>query len=171
MVHSTRAGQKLLWLKLRGSTTAIDLENCDDARDRPCGMRKDRRSDLNVAGRILRVTWTSGEDDDVEANLDRFCAIHDQAMERHRADHFYRFPPSYFSRLASLRRRLGIAFAWLDDQLAGASIFLAGRDYAHYHLACANEIGMKHGAGTLLIVEGARWAKSRDASCCISAAD
>src|SRR5271170_1091209 len=153
--------QKLLRIRSRGSTTAIDLENWDDARDRPIGMRKDRRSDLNFARRMLRVTWASGEDPDVQLTLDQFSALYEQAMESHRADNFYRFPVSYFSGLASLGSRLGISLAWLDDQLAGASIFLAGRDYAHYHLACGNEFGMKQRAATLLVVEGAKWARKQ----------
>lgn len=109
-------------------------------------MRKDRRSDLNVASRTLRVTCATGEDPDVESSLERFAALYQQAMAARRADDFYRFPPSYFSRLASLGSHLAIVSAWLDDQLAAAGLFLAGRDYAHYHLACANEIGMKHRA-------------------------
>jgi len=158
---SEELSQKFLRIRFRGSTTAIDLENWDDVRDRPMGMRKDRRSDLNVARRILRVTWTSGEDSDVQLTLDRFAALYEQAMESHHADNFYRFPTSYFARLVSLGSLLGIALAWLDDQLAGGSIFLAGHDYAHYHLACGNEIGMKNRAATLLIVEGAKWARKQ----------
>jgi len=151
--------QKLPTIRFRGSTTAIDLEDWDDARDRPSRMRKDRRSDLNVARRMLRVTWTSGDDPNVQSILDRFAALYEETMAARNADNFYRFPAPYFSRLASLGGSLGIALAWLDDQLAGASIFLAGRDYAHYHLACGNEIGMKHRAATLLVVEGAKWAR------------
>jgi hypothetical protein len=154
-------GQKFLRLRLRGSTTAIDIENWDGARDRPFGMRRDRRSDLNIARRALRVTWTTGEDPDVQLSLDRFSALYEWAMESHHADNFYRFPASYFSRLASLGNHLGIALAWLDNQLAGASLFLAGRDYAHYHLACRNEIGMKNRAATLLVAEGAKWARTQ----------
>jgi hypothetical protein len=151
--------RNLIRMELRGTTTGIDIENWDDVRDRPCGMRKDRRSDLNFASHMLRVTWTNGADPDVESSLDRFSALYEQAMESRHAEDFYRFPPSYFLRLASLGSRLGVAFAWLDSQLAGASIFLAGRDSAHYHLACGNEIGMKLRASTLLVVEGARWAR------------
>jgi Acetyltransferase (GNAT) domain len=151
--------QKFLRLRLRGSTTAIDLEDWDDVRDRPFSLRKDRRSDLNVARRSLRITWTSAEDPNLQPTLDRFSALYEQAMESRHADSFFRFPASYFSRLASLGSGLCIALAWLDDQLAGGSIFLAGRDYSHYHLACGNEIGMKYRAATLLVVEGAKWAR------------
>lgn len=153
--------QKFLRIRFRGSTTAIDLENWDDVRDRPSRMRKDRRSDLNVAHRSLRVTWTTGDEPNAQPTLDRFSALYEQAMESRHADGFYRFPVSYFSRLASLGSRLGIALAWLDDKLAAGSIFLAGRDYAHYHLACGNEFGMKHRAATLLVVEGAKWARKQ----------
>ena len=153
--------QKLLQVHNRGLTTALDVENWDDVQDRPHGMQKGRRSDLNLARRTLRVTCTTGEDPEVESSLERFAALYQQAMEACRADDFYRFPPSYFSRMASLGSHVAIVSAWLDDQLAAASIFLAGRDYAHYHLACSNEIGMKHRAATLLVVEGARWARAR----------
>lgn len=163
--------QKHLRVHLRGATTAIDITHWDEAQDRPHGLRKGRRSDLNLARRMLRITWanvtqanvtqTTGEDPNAVSSLDRFLALYEQTMEDHRAEDFYKFPPSYFSRLASLGHHLGIAFAWLDDQLAGASIFLSGRDYAHYHLAAGNELGMKYKAATLLIVEGAKWARAR----------
>jgi hypothetical protein len=65
-------------------------------------MHKDRRSELNVARRRLRMTWTSGEDPDVQSTLNRFFALDEQAMESHHADSFYRFPASYFSPVASL---------------------------------------------------------------------
>jgi hypothetical protein len=151
--------QKQLRVYLRGSTAAINLEHWDEARDCPDGMRKGRRSDLNLAHRDLHVTWTNGEAFDLRPSLDRFLTLYEQSMENHSADNFYKFPPAYFSQLASLGHRFRIAFAWLGDQLAGASIFLAGSDYAHYHLAAGNELGRKHKAATLLIVEGARWAR------------
>jgi hypothetical protein len=145
----------------RGPTVAIDLTNWDDARNRPRGLPKDRRWDLNRASRDLHVTWTRGDDPDVESNLERFIAMYHEAMEHRHADSFYKFPPAYFSRLASLGPSLGIAFAWLDEHLAAANIFLAGRDYSHFHLAAGNDIGMAYGAATLLIVEGARWARAK----------
>lgn len=153
--------QELVRLRIRGNTTAIRLGEWDDAGERPYGMRKGRRSDLNVARRALRVSWSSGEDRDAGVQLERFAALYDKSMEARGSGAFYRFPLSYFSRLTSLGHHIGIAFAWLEGQLAGASIYLAGRDYAHYHLAAVNEIGMKHKAATLLVVEGARWARQR----------
>jgi len=152
---------ELVRIRSRGPTTAIDIENWDNARDQPFGMRKGRRYDLNSARRTLRVTCTSGHDADAESSLDLFYAIYERTMERHRADDFLRFPRSYFSRLASLGPSLGIAFTWLNDQLTGASVFLAGHEFAHYHLSAVNDIGMKFGAATLLIVEGSKWARQQ----------
>lgn len=153
--------QRLVKLRIRGNTTAIRLDEWDDGRDCPSGMRKGRYSDLNVASRTLRVSWSSGEDHDAGIHLERFAALYDQSMKAHGSEVFYKFPSRYFSRLISLGHHIGVASAWLEDQLAGASIFLAGRDYAHYHLAAVNETGMKHKAATLLIVEGAKWARKR----------
>jgi hypothetical protein len=148
-------------IQFRGPTAAIDLTNWDEARNRPYGLPKDRRWDLNRAFRTLRVTWTSGEDNDVESKLELFTALYYEAMETRHADSFYKFPPAYFSHLASLGPSLGMALAWLDEHLAAGNIFLAGRDYAHFHLAAGNEISRKYGAATLLIVEGARWARAK----------
>jgi hypothetical protein len=124
-------------------------------------MHKDRRSDLNVARRTLRVTWTSGEA--LMCSRPSINSLH--CMNRQwnliTLTVSIGFPAAYFSRLTSLGGRLGIALAWLDDQLAVASIFLAGRDSPHDHLACGNEIGMKHRAATMLVVEGAKWARKQ----------
>lgn len=155
------SGEQALRLRVRGTTTAIDLNEWDRAHDRPRGMSKGRESDLNAARRVLRVSWTSGEDADADSRIQGFAALYDQSMEARAGEKFYRFPRSYFSRLAELGRHFGIASAWMGDELAGASIFLAGRDYAHYHLAAVNETGMKFKASTLLVVEGARWARGR----------
>lgn len=153
--------QELARLRIRGNTTAISLDEWDDGRDCPSGMRKGRYSDLSIARRALRVSWSSGEDRDAGAHLERFAELYDKSMQARGSGDFYKFPLKYFSRLSSLGHHIGIASAWLEDQLAGASIFLAGRDYAHYHLAAVNETGMKHKAATLLVVEGASWARQR----------
>jgi CelD/BcsL family acetyltransferase involved in cellulose biosynthesis len=153
--------QGLLRIQMRGTTTAIDLADWVETTDRPRGMRKDRRSDLNRAQRTLRVTWALGDDQDAELSIDRFSTIYNLALDRLHSHDFHRFPHDYFSRLVALRDRLGIVFAWLDEELVGANIFLAGWDYAHGHLAGMNETGLKCGAGTLMIVEGAKWARQR----------
>jgi len=124
-------------------------------------MRKDRREDLNRARRNLRVTWKPGDEPDIEASLDLFFDIYGHALQQLQADEFYRFPRSYFSHLAALGPQLGIAFVWLGDELVGANLFLTGWKYAHGHLAGTNEMGRRCGAATLLLVEGAHWARQR----------
>jgi hypothetical protein len=148
-------------ISLRGKTAAIGLESWDPRADRPSGMRHGRRLDLNAARRRLRITQAGGEDPDAQQQFGRFSALYTETMANHHAESFYKFPPSYFLALASLGHHCNMVFAWLDDRLAGASVFLAGHDYAHYHLACTNQTGMKYGAATLLVVEGAKWAKVR----------
>src|SRR6266480_1386825 len=153
--------QKHLRIRLRGPTIAIDLKNWDASLRRPKGLRRDRRADLNCARRTLRVTWKCGDDPDAEASLNLFARLYTQRLGRLSTDEFYRFPGSYFSSLAALGRHLGIAFAWLDDELVGGNVFLAGWNYAHGHLACTNETGREYGASTLLLVEGSQWARQR----------
>lgn len=153
--------QKFLRLEVRGSTSGIDLGDWDAQLRRPRSLRKDRRSDLNLARRALRVAWKGGEDHDAEASLDLFFKLYSQSLDKHHSDEFYRFSPSYFSHLAALRSHLGIAFVSLGEELMGANMFMAGSVYAHGHLAFTNEAGKKNGAATLLIVEGADWARER----------
>jgi hypothetical protein len=153
--------QKFLRIQFRGPTSAIDLRNWDAPLGRPRGLRRDRRADLNCARRTLRVTWQGVRDSDVEASLNLFIRLYSQRLNRLSADEFYRFPASYFSHLAALRWRLGIAFAWRDDELVGGNLFLAGWNYAHGHLASTSERGREYGASTLLLVEGSQWARQR----------
>lgn len=154
-------GAGFLRVRQRGTTSAIDLKNWESENSRPRGMRKDRREDLNRARRNLRVTWKSGEETDIESSLDLFFRIYGNALQQLQADEFYRFPRSYFSRLAALGPQLGLAFVWLGDELVGANLFLAGVRFAHGHLAGTNDVGRKNGAATLLLVEGSRWARQR----------
>jgi Acetyltransferase (GNAT) domain len=151
--------QKLLRVRVRGSTSAIDLSSWDTNLNQPNKLRRDRRADLRHASRSLRVTWAGGEDHDAEASLGLFSHFYEQMLDRHSISGFLRFSPDYFLRLAGLGQHLGIAFAWFGDEPVGANIFLAGWIYAHGHLAGTNETGRQYGAATLLIVEGARWAR------------
>jgi hypothetical protein len=153
--------QEFVRIQFRGTTWAIDLKNWDAALERPNGLRRDRRADLNVGRRTLRATWTGGEDQNAEESLNLFARLYNLSLDRLNADEFYRFPPSYFSRLVALGDRLGVAFVWQGDEPVGGNIFLAGWNYAHGHLAGTSETGRKYGASTLLLVEGSRWARQR----------
>jgi len=148
-----------LQLHARGITTAIDLSHWNEKLDRPAMLRKGRCSDMSLASRTLRVSWSTGEDDVAEQNLAIFSSLYHELMDRNGAENFYRFPNSYFTGLKSLGTRLGIAIAWYEDKPAGGSLFLLGPHYSHYHLSAANDVGRKHGASTLLVIEGARRAR------------
>ena len=151
--------QDRLQIHSRGSTASIELSKWSEKLDQPISLRRDRRADMRLAGRTLRVTWGNGEDDDVETKLDIFSGLYDKLIDYNRAESFYRFPRRYFTKLARLGKRLSIALAWHRDDPVGGNLFLVGSRYAHGHLAATNDAGRKYGASTLLIMEGARWAR------------
>jgi hypothetical protein len=151
------------WLQLhsRGATSSVVLSDWNNILDQPASLRRDRRADMRLAGRTLRVTWSTGDDDDAELKLDIFSTLYDELIHRNAAESFYRFPQRYFAQLRRLGARLGIALAWYGVEPVGGNLFLAGPRYAHGHLAATNDVGRKYGASTFLIVEGARWARRR----------
>lgn len=150
-----------LQLHSRGTTSSIELAQWDENLDQPANLRRDRRSDMRLANRTLRLTWSTGDEEDAEQKLEIFAALYDQLIARTAAESFYQFPLRYFRKLKTLGTRLGIALTWLEDEPVGGNLFLAGPCYAHGHLAATNDVGRKYGASTMLIVQGARWARNR----------
>lgn len=155
-----RWGERLQ-IHSRGTTSSIELSAWDEKLDQPASLRRDRRADMRLASRSLHVTMSTGEDEDAETKLGIFSNLYERLIARNITDSFYRFPLPYFLRLRRLGARLGIALAWHGDEPVGGNLFLAGPRYAHGHLAATNEVGRRNGASTLLIVEGARWARQR----------
>jgi hypothetical protein len=143
------------------TTSSIDLSQWDQTLDQPATLRRDRRADMRLAGRNLRITWNTGDDDDADIRLSIFSTLYDGLLHRNAAESFYSFPQSHFTKLKTLGTRLGLALAWHGDEPVGGNLFLAGPRYAHGHLAGTNDMGRKYGASTFLIVEGARWARLR----------
>ena len=148
-----------LQLHSRGTTSSVELSHWDEKLDQPASLRRDRRADMRVSGRTLHVTWSTGDDDDADEKLGIFSTLYDELLRRTAAESFYFFPQSYFTKLKTLGTRMGLVLAWYGDQPVGGNLFLAGPRYAHGHLAATNDIGREYGASTLLIVEGARWAR------------
>ena len=148
-------------LHYRGPTVAVHLARWDRAGQRIAGLRRDRRVALNRARRCLRVSW-SGSDIPLAEALALFREIYEQRMAELNASSYYYFPAEYYVTLAEgLGNNLAVALAWLDRKLVGASLFLADRQFAHYHLSGSNEEGRELGAATLLINAGAEWARER----------
>ena len=150
-----------LQLHSRGATSSVELSHWDEKLDQPASLRRDRRADMRLAGRNLRITWNTGDDDDADIRLSIFSTLYDGLLHRNAAESFYSFPQSHFTKLKTLGTRLGLALAWHGDEPVGGNLFLAGPRYAHGHLAGTNDMGRKYGASTFLIVEGARWARLR----------
>lgn len=146
----------------RGQTTSVPLRHWDDARQCPPQMSKGRRSDLSLARRNLRVTWNepSREGDSLE-HFRTFRGLYEATMQRVDATEFFHFPWSYYERLSTLGLDIGVAIAWHGQRAVGGAIFMAGPSFAHYHLSASDDTGHVYKASTLLVVEGAKWARQR----------
>jgi hypothetical protein len=152
-------GKNVPQLHSRKFTWSIDCNDWDEESDLPKYMNHGRHEDIRLANRSLRVTWTSGEDHNIETSLSIFSSLYNEMLDNRASDSFYRFPPSYFSGLAKLGRRMGVVVAWHEDEPVGANVALSGTQYAYGHLAVTNRSGRKSGASTLLNIEQARWAR------------
>jgi UDP-perosamine 4-acetyltransferase len=147
----------------RGQTSAIDLDQWDANRRTIRGMHKGRRYDFKKARSALRVDLASGQQ--AKRSLNTFRVLYKESMERVHADGFFFFSEAYFNHLADeLDDKFAIATAWAGDLPVAASIFLADRDFVHYHLAASNEEGKRHAAATLHIVAASEWAVQRRCS-------
>jgi hypothetical protein len=146
----------------RRQTVALALQRWDDTMRCPLGLSKGRRSDLAFARRNLRVTWnTISDHQKALEQLGIFRVLYENAMQRIDASEFFHFPQSYYERLSMLGPDVGIGIAWCGDCAVGGAVFIAGPAYAHYHLSASNDVGYKYKAPTLLVVEGANWARQR----------
>jgi len=148
-------------LSCRAVTFAVDLTRWDREHQRIAGMRTDRRSSLNRARCCLEVTW-SERDVSLAESLSVFRDIYEQRMAQLNANSYYLFPTRYYlSVVANLTDHLGVALAWRDGRPVAASLFLAERQFANYHLSGSTDEGRRSGAPTLLINAGAEWASER----------
>jgi hypothetical protein len=146
----------------RGQTASVPLEHWDDSRQCPPKLSKGRRSDLAYARRNLRVTWSvSSETGDALEQFRIFRDLYEKTMQRVEAPEFFHFPRSYYERLSALGPDVGVAIAWHGDSAVGGAIFMSGPMFGHYHLSAGDEAGQKYKASTLLVVEGAKWARKR----------
>jgi UDP-perosamine 4-acetyltransferase len=153
------------WLKTfsRGLTTAIDLKNWEEDRGRIAGMDKGRRYDLNRARAALSVRISQGAA--AAEDLRQFCGLYRESMDRVHADRFFFFEDQYFDCLSrGLGEHFVLIMAYSKDQPVAGAIFLADRDFIHYHLAATNDEGRRIGAATLLIISACGWGRERGCS-------
>ncbi|HWU87390.1 MAG TPA: GNAT family N-acetyltransferase, partial [Kofleriaceae bacterium] len=112
---------------------------------------------LGFARKSLEVRWARGA-----AELAVFRDLYDQTMDRLGASAAYRFGPAYYALLADgLGDRLDVALAYAGGEPVAGAMFLADRDHAHYHLSATRAESRVRGATTLLVNEGAAWARAR----------
>ncbi len=154
--------QEYVALVYHGKTTAIDCLQWDEFADVPVGLARDRRSNLNRARRELTVQRLEGGTRACEAGLETFRSIYELTMDRLSASDFYMFQKSYYSLLCNgLGRDMCLINALYKDQVVGSAIFFSQGEFAHYHLSGTTDEGRKFKAGTLILVEAARWARER----------
>jgi hypothetical protein len=146
-------------LCFRGLTAGIDLSRWDCAERRAAGMSANRRLHLNRARRHLEILW-SGSGISMAEAVEQFRLVYEHRMAQLGASSYYYFPKQYYAALGD-QTKLGVALACFGNEVVGASMFLADRHFAHYHLGGANEKGLKFHASTLLINAGGQWARER----------
>jgi hypothetical protein len=150
-------------LVCHGQTAGIDCSQWDGRIDAPVGLAKGRRSDLSVARRALTVQRLEGGTEACEAGLETFRTIYELTMSRIGASAFYMFEKNYYALLSrGLSREMCVINALQGNVVVGSAIFFAGREFAHYHLSGATNEGRQCKAGTLILIEAARWARERD---------
>jgi GNAT superfamily N-acetyltransferase len=140
-----------------GPSTAIELARWNDAARCIATLRKGHRADLGAARKQLEVRWGTEP-----PALAAFRALYDATMERLGAGPSYRFSPAYYEQLvAGLGDRLALALAYAGEVPVAGALFFADRDHAHYHLSATRPDHRVRGATTLIINEGAAWARAR----------
>jgi len=145
-----------------GQTTSVPLFAWDEDRQCPIGMSKGRRSDLSLARRNLRITWNEpSQQTNTLESFRIFRGLYEATMQRVDATEFFHFPWSYYERLSMLGTDVGVAIAWHGNRAVGGAIFMAGPSFAHYHLSASDDTAHSYKASTLLVVEGAKWARER----------
>ena len=146
-------------LCFRALTTGIDLTRWDTSGQRIAGMSDSLRGKLNRARRRLHILVSESGTPMAEA-LRLFRQIYEYRISQLNAGPFYYFPKGYYTCLTE-GTKLAVALAWLDDELVGGGLYLADRQFAHYHLGGTNENGFKFHSSTLLTNAGAQWARER----------
>jgi hypothetical protein len=151
-----------LALPYHGDTAGIDCSQWDEHLDAPTGLGKGRRSDLLGGRRALRVQRLEGGTSACRTGLETFRTIYELTMDRLGASPVYRFSRDYYSFLSNgLAQEMCLINALCGSVPVGAAVFFAGGEFAHYHLSGSTEKGRQLKAGTLIVIEGARWARER----------
>ena len=146
--------------QLGNETVSVALNPWNEEVQSIASLNKGRRTDLKVARRGLRLSWGCGWNEDSRNSLEKFRTIYDDSMRNLGARDFYFFPETYYLDLArGLDQRLAVGLAWRDEQVVGGALFMADLKFAHYHLSASNLVGYEFKASTLLVNEGASWAR------------
>lgn len=148
-------------LHYSGPTKTVELDPWDDKDALPTSLVAMRSEKIRYRRKLSLQLYTCDDPASIEA-VRQFRAIYNETMDRLGANTFYYFSESYFAQLArGLGSDMAIVVARKDDTPVGASVFFAGKKYAHYHLSGSTDLGRKLHATGVIILKGAEWAKSR----------
>lgn len=91
--------------------------------------------------------------------IDEFIRLYHATMEMHQADDFYFFPKEYYEYLIrNFKDHLILFYAYLDDKVVGASLYLYDQKYMHFHLGGRDVHAPNVPFENLIMVEAAKWA-------------
>lgn len=94
------------------------------------------------------------------SDFEPFVQLYLTNMQRVDAEPYYYFSEAYFAHLRHLLDRSGVLLlAYLGDHVVGASVFLHGGRYAHYHLSASDDRGREAAVTNLLVHHGIGWAR------------
>ena len=96
-----------------------------------------------------------------DADIDAFISLYHETMKNNCASNKYFFTPSFikdhFTRLSTILIRVDYC-----GQLIGASMFIAGNTFVHYHLSGSNKDYKGVYPSELIIWAAIKWAKERE---------
>ena len=107
----------------------------------------------------------------VQIELDHTCNsfsnfknIYLENMKRINTSKMYFFSKEFFDGLKQLAIKSGVLInAKLNEEIIGATVFFKSKDYSHYFLSSANEVGRRNAVSNLMLHHGAIWAKEQGA--------
>lgn len=91
-------------------------------------------------------------------NVQDFIRLYEATMDMHKAEKIYYFNKGYYrSMLDNFKNNIEIFYAFIDNNIVGAAIFMYDKQFMHYHLAGRDIYAPNIGFEKLLLVEAAKW--------------
>lgn len=154
--HPLLNNQKLASPKMKTffsrHTVALDLTDDD------IWMHQISSKNRNMIRKAEKEGVTIIESDDYET----FRKLYNGTMSDLHAEHFYFFPPEYYSEYKhTFKDESLLCLAIYDGKVIAGSMFMYSDDYAHYHLSARDREYSRYAANNLILWYGIQKAKER----------